>query len=312
MAANPIYLPIDRIPFTYLIGWTHLNIWYYGVRWAKHCKPTDLWNTYFTSCDKIPYYIENYGPPDFIKIDKIFNTTKRALKYERGYLWRIKKSGLWNIFINENIGGFVIQSTEKLQKIGKENSYKTHEIIKQKRELNPDYDLYYRKMQSEKAIKGNEILSDLIENAPVYKEFAKERSRKANEKQQILRKENPDYFKNSDKEKGKGGKKTKERQETNPEFNTYIRNLRRENGKKQAGSSFYNNGEKEIKIWSTDRIPKGFVKGRLYKEKPEKRKRILDKNNNICFFSKNDVEKFYRISTTKFYKMVKNNELIYL
>lgn len=37
------------IPFTYLIGWSKYDKWYYGVRFAKGCNPDDLWNTYFTS-----------------------------------------------------------------------------------------------------------------------------------------------------------------------------------------------------------------------------------------------------------------------
>lgn len=35
--------------YTYLIGWSEYDIWYYGVRYAKGCNPADLWVKYFTS-----------------------------------------------------------------------------------------------------------------------------------------------------------------------------------------------------------------------------------------------------------------------
>lgn len=40
------------IPYTYLIGWSKLNWWYYGAEFAKIKKianPSNLWTTYFTS-----------------------------------------------------------------------------------------------------------------------------------------------------------------------------------------------------------------------------------------------------------------------
>lgn len=29
---------VDNQPYTYLIGWSKLNKWYYGVRYSKKCK----------------------------------------------------------------------------------------------------------------------------------------------------------------------------------------------------------------------------------------------------------------------------------
>lgn len=37
------------IPYTYLLGWPEIDKWYYGVRYAKKCHPSDLWVTYKTS-----------------------------------------------------------------------------------------------------------------------------------------------------------------------------------------------------------------------------------------------------------------------
>lgn len=67
-------------PYTYLIGWTKFNVWYYGSRYAlknnciyeSGCHPDDLWNTYFTSSKHVRKFIEINGQPDIIKIRKIF------------------------------------------------------------------------------------------------------------------------------------------------------------------------------------------------------------------------------------------------
>ena len=40
---------MDRTPYTYLIGWSNLNKFYYGVRYGKGCHPSDLWVKYFGS-----------------------------------------------------------------------------------------------------------------------------------------------------------------------------------------------------------------------------------------------------------------------
>jgi len=39
----------SNLPYTYLIGWSNLNTWYYGRRTSKNCHPSDLWQKYFTS-----------------------------------------------------------------------------------------------------------------------------------------------------------------------------------------------------------------------------------------------------------------------
>ena len=51
----------DRIPYTYIIGWSSLNKWYYGVRYAKNCKPEDLWKTYFTSSKHVKEFLTGNG-----------------------------------------------------------------------------------------------------------------------------------------------------------------------------------------------------------------------------------------------------------
>jgi hypothetical protein len=35
---------IYNTPYTYLIGWSNQNKYYYGVRYAKDCHPNDFWD----------------------------------------------------------------------------------------------------------------------------------------------------------------------------------------------------------------------------------------------------------------------------
>jgi hypothetical protein len=80
-------------PYTYLIGWTKLNRFYYGVRFRKGCSPEDLWATYFTSSKAVKTLRETIGEPDIIEIRKTFNDPERAREWEHKVLRRMRVSG---------------------------------------------------------------------------------------------------------------------------------------------------------------------------------------------------------------------------
>jgi hypothetical protein len=77
---------IDRTPYTYLIGWTKLNKWYYGVRYAKNCHPSELWNSYKTSSKHVIDIYNKHGNPDIIEIRKIFDNIEKARLWENKVL----------------------------------------------------------------------------------------------------------------------------------------------------------------------------------------------------------------------------------
>lgn len=81
---------IKQKPYTYLIGWKHLNKWYYGVRFSKNCNPNDLWKTYFTSSKHVKKFIKENGNPNVIQVRKIFNTPEQAQIFEHKVLKRLK------------------------------------------------------------------------------------------------------------------------------------------------------------------------------------------------------------------------------
>ena len=97
--------------FTYLIGWTAHNKWYYGVRFGKNSNPEDLWNTYFTSSKYVAEFRKQHGEPDVVQIRKIFTSEEsiesvaiKALDWESKVLRKLNVlyDDKW---LNKNIAG---------------------------------------------------------------------------------------------------------------------------------------------------------------------------------------------------------------
>lgn len=76
-------------PYTYLIGWSKHNKYYYGVRYAQNCHPSDLWVTYFTSSKHVKKFREEYGEPNIREIRKIFETELQARNWEHKVIVRL-------------------------------------------------------------------------------------------------------------------------------------------------------------------------------------------------------------------------------
>ena len=85
-----IFNKINHLPYVYLIGWTSLDKWYYGVRYAMDCHPDDLWKTYFTSSKYVHAFCDNNGSPNVIQIRKTFNSITEAKLWEVKVLRRMK------------------------------------------------------------------------------------------------------------------------------------------------------------------------------------------------------------------------------
>jgi hypothetical protein len=76
-------------PYTYLIGWPDHNLWYYGVRYARNCDPSDLWRTYFTSSIHVARKRLELGEPPLVQIRRTFSDHSAARKWERRVLQRM-------------------------------------------------------------------------------------------------------------------------------------------------------------------------------------------------------------------------------
>ena len=77
------------IPYTYLIGWPDLNLWYYGVRYADGCQPSDFWVKYFTSSKGVEKLIKSHGQPPVRLIRKTFPDKNTARLWETRVLKRL-------------------------------------------------------------------------------------------------------------------------------------------------------------------------------------------------------------------------------
>lgn len=91
--------------YTYLIGWSKHNIWYYGVRYANSTIPEkDLWVKYFTSSKNVQNIRKKFNDPDVIQIRKKFDCPKKAIAWEKKVLLKLNvlNQDKW---INKNIGG---------------------------------------------------------------------------------------------------------------------------------------------------------------------------------------------------------------
>lgn len=83
----------EYIPYTYLIGWSKIDQWYYGVQFANSknrvANPSNLWTTYFTSSKTVRQYREMYGEPDIIQIRRTFITADAAFNWEQRVIHKV-------------------------------------------------------------------------------------------------------------------------------------------------------------------------------------------------------------------------------
>jgi len=111
-------------PYTYLIGWSQLGLYYYGVRHAKKdktlyesgCHPDELMVTYFTSCKKVPEIRKAKGNPDIVQIRRTFETAGAALMWEEKVLRRLNVLQKDN-WLNANIASHIGMTDEIRTKI---------------------------------------------------------------------------------------------------------------------------------------------------------------------------------------------------
>jgi hypothetical protein len=106
----------QTIPFTYLVGWSSHNLYYYGVRYATGCHPNDLWTTYFTSSNYVKSTREKLGEPDIIQIRKTFIDKKKASNWETRVLKKIKIFENTK-YLNKQINGNWVMDDETKRKI---------------------------------------------------------------------------------------------------------------------------------------------------------------------------------------------------
>lgn len=114
-----------KTPYTYLIGWTAHNKWYYGVRYGENCSPEDLWRSYFTSSKYVTEARSVYGEPDVVEVRQTFDCEEKALFWEKKVLqnMNVLYDDKW---FNKNIGGSIYLKEQTKQHIEKRTKNKKH------------------------------------------------------------------------------------------------------------------------------------------------------------------------------------------
>jgi hypothetical protein len=79
----------NSVYYTYLIGWSHLNIWYYGSRYCQGAHPSDLWVKYWTSSKHVTNLRKTHGEPDIIQVRRTFTCPKKCHRWETRVLRRL-------------------------------------------------------------------------------------------------------------------------------------------------------------------------------------------------------------------------------
>lgn len=109
--------------YTYIIGWTEHQKYYYGVRWANKVLPEeDLWIEYFTSSEYVKKFRELNGEPDIIKIDCVFDAVSDAVEYEKKKLSEYFNLN-WDNWLNKSTGVSIIID-DQLREILREHTRK--------------------------------------------------------------------------------------------------------------------------------------------------------------------------------------------
>ncbi len=130
---------MEYVPYTYLIGWTELDKWYYGVEYGLKKKPTanpaNLWTAYFTSSSVVTYLRSKFGEPDVVSVRKIFPSGTSEERMEQSINWEKKVLSRIDItqekWINGRMGGDICPATSKkicMLRYGVENVFQAVEI----------------------------------------------------------------------------------------------------------------------------------------------------------------------------------------
>lgn len=78
------------MPYTYLVSHRPTGLKYYGVRYATHSQPSDLWVSYFTSSKQVKELISIHGKDSFdYEVRRIFDTAEQAIIWENSVIRRM-------------------------------------------------------------------------------------------------------------------------------------------------------------------------------------------------------------------------------
>jgi hypothetical protein len=242
-------------PYTYLIGWSKLNKWYYGARWSAKCNPSDLWNPYKTSSNVVKQFILENGQPDVIEVRKTFSNENDVRSWEEKVLIKLHNKTPFN---------------HKESKWLNVNPTASPPCSKGRVPWNKD-----KKIGPFSNDHKNKISSSLKGRSPTEetrKIWSEQRKGKVGRKWSEVSK-----AKLSETKKGKPAgtpsietRKLWSEQRSgsgNPNFGKHASDeTKRKIGEKSKGTSWYNDGIKNHKIKPEVAFTLGYIKGRIKKD----------------------------------------------
>jgi hypothetical protein len=153
---------MSTIPFSYYLYHKPTGQHYYGIRFARHCNPSQLWTTYFSSSIIVKKLISDFGVESFnYEIRKIFNSGVDALKWEHTVLRRLNAAARPN-WINRHNGGKKFRAPQEHSAFTKETLRKKISGIKRSAETKEKQSASAVKREAKRRADGWKMPADSV------------------------------------------------------------------------------------------------------------------------------------------------------
>lgn len=132
---------VEYKPYTYLLGWSSLNVYYYGVEYGQKTKvanPQNLWTSYFTSSKQVKQFRELHGEPDLVEVRKVFDDPKKGVEWENKVLRRMNVLQKPDKWLNRNIAGVVVMNEDTASKISSTTKGRMPKVPRWKQPRRPE------------------------------------------------------------------------------------------------------------------------------------------------------------------------------
>lgn len=253
--------------FTYLLGWTKFNKFYYGVRYKDGVTPDSLGTTYFSSSRYVKKFIEENGSPDIMQVRRMFTCKIKARKWEDKVIRRLSivYSDKWLNKSNPNAFRDVVMDEDIKKRISEAkrgckngkyyNNGVIHKVIKEDEDVPEGWQL--GRIHSEKQLAHHKKLNSLLtpekRKAAAVKCAAKTKG-----------KPKPEGHGDKVSKALMGIKRPYNEGDNNPARRPEVREkISKAKKGKSLNGSIYNNGSENVFIHHGEEIPFGFKKGVL-------------------------------------------------
>lgn len=267
-------------PYAYLIGWTNLQKFYYGIQYGNKvviANPKNLWNTYFTSSQEVAKLRESEGEPDVIQVRKVFTSALKAKQWEEKVIRRMGmvNSPLWlnkgnngafkNIIMDENQRRVLSEGHRK-------NSHRKRIYFTDGENTTWCFeDEYDGRLEREGWVKGvgskmrqrnSEGQKRYLANLPVEDRIKLfEKNSQMGKSQKGKRK--PEGFGEKLSKALTGIKRPYNVGENNPSASPEARKKISESWKNRKKGKWYNNGIENFWIHEGEIVPEGYIRGQV-------------------------------------------------